>query len=311
MGDLAFNDDLGMLKHGEENKWVQDVFAGIKQSTFIRAVKNMGNTGWWFVDDVIMNLPQAQQGMRETLKFSNSRLAKRMVVEPERPDLWTQIISKGVGDQYLDEAEHQGLAFFFMIAGTETTASALSGILYFLLTHPEYEAKLREEIKAHFTSFDELNFNKLAHLTYTNAVIQEGLRLYPPVPIAFPRRSPPQGGEVDGTYIPGNVVCGVHHLSTYLDPDHFKDPTSFRPERWLGDPKYKDDNLDSVEPFHVGPRGCIGKNLAWHEMRLLLVTTFLLFELKLKPESKNWLKDNEVYTVWQKPPLLCTVEPIK
>lgn len=57
---------------------------------------------------------------------------------------------------------------------------------------------------------------------------------------------------------------GVHQLSTYRNEANFKNAYEFHPERWLQDPEYKDDNLNALEPFSVGPRNCVGKNLAWH-----------------------------------------------
>lgn len=62
-----------------------------------------------------------------------------------------------------------------------------------------------------------------------------------------------------GQFIPGNITIDVHPLATFTSPKHFKDPHQFRPERWLGDPEYKDDHLDAVEPFSYGPQNCLGK----------------------------------------------------
>lgn len=309
MGDLAFNDDLGMLAEGHESQWVTDIFAGIKASSFVRAFKTAHDLAWWFIDGYVIKLPAARKEIQKTLDFTSSRLRKRLQNHPERPDLWTQIINKGVGDQSLDEDEHKGLAFFFMVAGTETTASALSAMTYFLLTHPEYKKKLLEELRPAIRTFADMTLNKLGQLKYLNAIISESLRMYPPVPIALPRRTPKQGGQVDGQYIPGDVICSVPHFTAGHNPDHFLEPDLFRPERWLGDPKYKNDDLNAIEPFHVGPRNCVGKNLAWHEMRLFFVAAFAFFDLELAPESKNWLSENQVFTVWQKPPLYCRIRP--
>jgi cytochrome P450 len=307
MGDLAFNEDLGMLADGNESEWVTNIFKGIKQSSYVRGVKDLHDSLWYFIDNVVMKMPEARREVGKTLEFTNERLEKRLNNPPARPDLWSQIIAKGIGEQALDRAEHQGLAFFFMVAGTETTASALSAITFFLLCNPNYTKQLQEELRSTFSTFEDLSFSKLGRLKYLNAVIQEGLRMYPPVPIALPRRTPAEGAQVDGQYIPGNVVCSIPHYSTYRSPEHFAEPNEFRPERWLGDPKYTDDNLDAVEPFHVGPRNCVGKNLAWHEMRLFLATAYTFFDLTVTEDSRDWLAQNQVFTVWQKPPLWCRV----
>lgn len=146
-----------------------------------------------------------------------------------------------------------------MVAGTETTATLLSGATYHLLSNPQYLSRLQAELRQNFTKVADLRLEPLAKLTYLEAVLKESLRMYPPVPIGLPRVSPPGGMQVGGHFVPEGTILAVHHLSTYRHPDNFKDAHSFRPERWLGDPEFKDDKLDSLEPFSVGPRNCLGK----------------------------------------------------
>ena len=82
-------------------------------------------------------------------------------------------------------------------------------------------------------------------------------------------------------WIPGDVSVGVHVFATHISPLHFKNPREFHPERWLGDAEYADDHFGAMEAFSVGPRNCLGKNLAWHEARLLLATLLLHFDVSL------------------------------
>jgi cytochrome P450 len=104
---------------------------------------------------------------------------------------------------------------------------------------------------------------------------------------------------------------GVHHLAAYRNPEHFRDPDDFRPERWLrGDDCEKggagdggdfgQDRLGAVMPFGTGPRACLGRNLAYHEMRLLLVTTLLRFDLELCAESRGWAEGQRSWLFWEK-----------
>ena len=195
-----------------------------------------------------------------------------------------------------------------MIAGTETTATALSGTTYHLLRNPAVLQTLVTEIREAFADFDDITLEDLARLKYLQAVLQEGLRMYPPVPIALPRRIPKEGSIVCDEWVPGDVAIGVNHFATYRMPEHFKNAYEFHPERWLEDPAYKDDHLDAFEPFSVGPRNCLGKNLAWHEMRVLLVTVLLHFDPQLCKESDDW-SEQKVYTLWEKRPLMCSLTP--
>ncbi|KAF2802879.1 uncharacterized protein BDZ99DRAFT_526982 [Mytilinidion resinicola] len=66
----------------------------------------------------------------------------------------------------------------------------------------------------------------------------------------------------------------------------------------------------SQQPFSYGPRNCLGKNLAYHKMRIILSKILVNFDIGLLPESEGWT-NQEVYTLWQKHPLLCKLKPIR
>ena len=114
---------------------------------------------------------------------------------------------------------------------------------------------------------------------------------------------------------------GVHQWSTYRSSTNFADPDTFDPERFLQDPpeKYRNDNRDALQPFHLGPRGCIGKglvtiipttykgtdvvhSLAYFEMRSIMARILWHFEIELVDQSQDWTDQYE-YGVWDKPPL--------
>lgn len=86
-----------------------------------------------------------------------------------------------------------------------------------------------------------------------------------------------------------------------------RNPNDFVPERWLGDPEYSHDKRDAHQPFSVGPRNCLGMNMAWHEMRLLLAKLLYSFEIR-SDVGPEWLEQN-VYVIWDRKPLVCQVSP--
>ncbi|KAI5369151.1 putative cytochrome P450 [Septoria linicola] len=288
MGDLSFSEGLDMLENGEYSSWVKTIFLGINIDSRIRACKMINWFTEWFVNNFIMSNAKVRVKIYEHHNYS--------------------ILEKSKGPDGLSIKEHHSNASTFMVAGTETTATALSGVTYHLLRNPEYLQKLTQEIRGSHSRSEDITMESLQPLKYLHAVLQEGLRMYPPVPSMLPRRVPKGGAIVCDEFLPKGTSIGVHHLSTYRSEDSFKDPYKFAPERWLGDEKYKDDHLDSLELFSVGPRNCIGKNLAWHEMRLILATTLFNFDLKLCEESKKWT-DQKVYTLWEKIPLMVTLAP--
>jgi cytochrome P450 len=99
-----------------------------------------------------------------------------------------------------------------IIAGSETTATLLSGATFHLLKSPSALEKLTEEIRTTFPDAAELTFATLAHLPYLNACLQEALRIYPPVAGTLARRTQAGGAIINGQFIPENVSPSFHLL---------------------------------------------------------------------------------------------------
>lgn len=259
MGDLTFAESLQMLEGSDYSPWVKVIFAGVKTGTRLRAFKIYSKITNYLVENLLFKSEVVRKKQWEHWNYSKERVDRRLARTPDRPDLWTKILERGSGPDGLSVPEHHSIASLFMIAGTETTATALSGTTYQLLTNPDTLALLQKEIRTAFSSFDDLGLESLAKQKYLMAVLQEGLRMYPPVPSELPRVVPAGGAVICGQWVPGGTKVGVHHLATYRNEELFRKPYEFHPERWLGDPEFKDDKLDAMEAFSVGPRNCLGK----------------------------------------------------
>lgn len=104
----------------------------------------------------------------------------------------------------------------------------------------------------------------------------------------------------------------VYQVSTFRNPANFADPDSFRPERWLPashpqyDAVFAHDNHDSFRPFSFGTRDCIGKNLAYAELRLTVCRLLYRFDYALEPGQEGWSDQSRVFVVWEKPELRVT-----
>lgn len=96
-------------------------------------------------------------------------------------------------------------------------------------------------------------------LSYLLAVLDEALRMFPPVVNTTPRVTPAEGAEIAGHYVPKNMNVSVTQWAAYSSPTNFRRPKDFIPERWLGDEEFDDDRRSVLQPFHVGPRNCIGR----------------------------------------------------
>lgn len=99
----------------------------------------------------------------------------------------------------------QANSSILIIGGSETTATLLSGVTYFLLMNPEPMAKLTAEIRGAFKSEDEIDFVSVSSLQYLLACLDEALRMYPPVPTGLPRVVPKGGASISGNFIPEDV----------------------------------------------------------------------------------------------------------
>lgn len=166
-----------------------------------------------------------------------------------------------VGADGLTFEEMVSQANLLLIAGSETTASLLSGMLYHLLMNPDALARLIEEVRSSFPEEPDISIQSVSYLPYLQAVIEESLRVYPPVPNALPRSTPQPGEVICGKFVPGGTSVGMHHYACYRSSKNFFEPDSFHPERWLndGDARFANDDKNAFHPFSHGPRNCLGK----------------------------------------------------
>jgi len=105
----------------------------------------------------------------------------------------------------MNHSEIIDTASILIVGGSETTATLLCGLTYYLLTTPHVLKRLQSEIFHAFTTEDEINLRTVSRLPYLDAVVQEALRMYPPASSTFPRRTPREGEIIDGQFVPGNV----------------------------------------------------------------------------------------------------------
>ncbi|KAF7271594.1 hypothetical protein GWI33_015546 [Rhynchophorus ferrugineus] len=161
--------------------------------------------------------------------------------------------------------------FLFFVAGYDTSASTLSYALYELAQHQDIQNKMREEICEVLKKYDnQLTYDALKDLVYTEKVICETLRKYPVVPTITRRCN--QAYKVPGTDLTIEKGTGVK-ISVFAvqrDPEYFPDPNKFDPERFNEEEKAKRPEY-TYFPFGDGPRVCIGKRFAMMQTKAGLV----------------------------------------
>ncbi|CAI7607895.1 unnamed protein product [Penicillium manginii] len=237
-------------------------------------------------------------------QLSKERVNRRLEMKTSRPDFISYILRYN-DDRTMDTSEIQTNAALIIQAGSETTATALAACNFYLQKNRDCYTNLIEEIRNSFKSEDEITFLSVAKLPFLNAVIEEGLRMYPPSPAIVPRLVPKGGALVCGEILPEYTSVSVAHYSAFRGASNFEQPNSFIPKRWLqqdGKSRFKNDKREALQPFSMGPRACIGRSLAYAEMRLILCKLFWNFDIELDPRANNWDKAKS-YIVWENRPL--------
>ncbi|KAE9366697.1 cytochrome P450 [Stipitochalara longipes BDJ] len=298
LGELAFGESFGSVKNRKTDSWIATLLQATKFGAYDSAIHCLSPLVW---RNMHLFLPSeiTEAGINLVKKSRDKVLARMERGEMERRDFCSYLFDKKEEFEFNDW-NLAGYASTLIMAGSETTATAFCGLTYYLCRTPEVYEKLKDEVRGRFKTADEITSHN-ATFPYLTAVIHEALRIYPPVPIAMPRVTPKGGAMVAGVFVPEGAVVGVHSWSVTHNPNCFKDPYTFRPERWL-DPKCTDD-LSASQPFLLGARNCIGQNMAWMELRILVAKMVFLFDFELVDDDLDWDRDGLCFRLWQKPDL--------
>jgi cytochrome P450 family 110 len=202
---------------------------------------------------------------------------RRMRPNASRNDILTLLMSaRDEAGEALTDVELRDELMTLLIAGHETTATALTWALYWIHKFP----KVRERMLPELQGVDRADLGALSRLPYLNAVCCETLRIYPVGITTFPRVATSTVEVMGYSLEPGTVVVGSiylthHRKEIYPDPDHFK------PERFL------ERRFSPFEylPFGGGARRCIGMAFAQFEMKLVISRILSSFELALADKS--------------------------
>ena len=257
MADMTFGEPLHMLDKAEYDPWVSTIFASLKLGSYFSVMMSYP----WLWRAFKKYVPESVNKKRmDHFQHSVDRVSKRLEKgrDTEGVDLWDLVLGQKEG-RGLTRGEMDANSSLFMIAGTETTATLLSGLTWLLLRNPECMKKLTGEIRGEFASADDMTMEQLAALPYLAACIKEAFRLYPPVPLGLPRLTPENGRTVVGQFIPPNTVLTIPQHAMYTHAKNFKRSTEYIPQRWLGGSDFDTDEKQCVQPFSVGSRDCVGK----------------------------------------------------
>ena len=183
-------------------------------------------------------------------------------------------------------------AQLLIIAGSDASTGAITGLIFYLTRNPRVYARLTQEIRTTFQTVDEIRSGtKLGACRYLRACLDEAMRMSPPVPCELTREVLPGGMEVNGMFVPQGTQIGTGTYSLHHHESVFPDPFVYRPERWIVDEKGGVSSTDvaraesAFSPFSIGPRACVGKNLAYLEITIAIARLLYLFEVKVPEED--------------------------
>ncbi|KAI9812638.1 MAG: hypothetical protein M1827_004627 [Pycnora praestabilis] len=175
---------------------------------------------------------------------------------------------------------------FMMLAGSDTTAIAMSAIFFYLAHYSEVYEKLVDEIHNTFSDLSQIRSGAtLNSCSYLSACITETMRISPPVPGIPWREVEGDGVFLDGKQIPSGYNVGTSIYSIQHNPAFFPSPHTFIPSRWLPtDPLSEAETTaaySALNPFSLGPRGCAGRSMALLELRLTVARVLFTYELRM------------------------------
>jgi cytochrome P450 len=182
------------------------------------------------------------------------------------------------GSQMTDAQLRDELVTLFL-AGHETTALAMSFIFYLLALHPEAVTRLEAELDAVLGGRPPTT-DDVPRLRYTDWVVKEAMRLYPPAPGIG--REALTDCEIRGYFVPRGTQLSLAQWVVHRDPRWYEQPDDFRPERWDNDLARRLPR-GAYFPFGDGPRICIGNYFAMMEAVLILATVAQRYRLELVP----------------------------
>ena len=215
-------------------------------------------------------------------------VTRRIESPPKTPDLFSSIpVTPTEKRPYpVPLAEIMAECTTMLDAGNDTTQTSLTNALYHLSDYPRTQDKLREILRSALPAESRpvASYQQLQHVPYLRAVLDESFRCRPPVNFGLPRKTV-EATTIAGHTIPAGVTISSPLSSLHHDRRLFSEPQKFIPERWLPDADiYPDEhhNLkDFVHPFSLGGRACIGRNLAYMELSIVIAALILEFEWSL------------------------------
>jgi cytochrome P450 len=213
-GALSFGESFDSVKNGRAHPWVEI------STSFGKGLALMASINFFRPLDKLLKLAMPKKviaKMQYHKQLAHERFDQRLAMEhkSKAQDYVGSIIAynEEKGETKIPKEEIEANMTVLIFAGSDTTSSAMAAILTQLLQNSDALTKLQEEVRSNFGSEGDITVASSAHLGYLTAVIQEGIRMGPPVAVSIPRLIPKAGALISGKHVPASV-SGHNHQST-------------------------------------------------------------------------------------------------
>ncbi|KIW31689.1 uncharacterized protein PV07_03294 [Cladophialophora immunda] len=313
IADIALSERLGMLEAGDDKILALEKNGMTREVSFINSLHGLGRS----IAPIVWS-GRAYGLLKRVVPVFSTSFQKEQAKNTTYDDIVRWLVQNRIRRQIKGEAlddffaslwhdkqghvtnlqvgEIEAEVSVFMNAGSDTTAIALTHVLYYLLKNPEKLAKLQKELDQSLGQQDAIpSYGAVKNLPYLRACLDESLRLSPPVSFGLERKTPPEGTTIAGQWVAGNTLVSVPAYTAHRDPVVFPEPDKFVPERWLVDGAKEIQKY--FISFSAGARGCIGRNITYIEQFMLIATLVQRYDLALP--YKDWeLTWEERFNLW-------------
>ena len=296
IGLAGMDNDFGTLQEPDNTLSKQYRKTIVQPPPYVRVLQGLGLlVGPWIINSLPIQWNRSiWEGSHAIRTVCHEVIAKKKEKMEKKETMGVDILSVAMQSGGFTNENLVDQMMTFLLAGHETTATALQWTVYALCTHPDIQTRLREEIRENIPSTlidnpSGITSTAIDSLTYLNAICNEVLRFYPPVPLTV--REACRDTTIANEPIPkGTKIFLSPEVTNHSVELWGPDADEFNPARWLGPGRANtggaENNYAHLTFIH-GPRSCIGQGFAKGELACLVAAIVGRFEMQLEEPDKK------------------------